>query len=379
MSNNPKFAQENLDLHAVVDALGQGIVLFNAEDHCILDNLAARTILGANLPLVRSGGWAAFASLLDALRGDGLSAADVHERALREAGRPVRFSMMLAGVYVPCWAAAVHNPDGNVYLMVTLEVPDWKPLTELLGKFRGEASMSIGSTQGHAELIQQLAANPPKNATVEGMGKRVIGFAEIIATHMYRLQMLMDLLQRLEAIRVGALPDLIRSSRRKLFIAEFIEDFLEESADEGLVEPSQRQDIRERLIIDVPTELAAHMPPSIFKNVLSDLLRNAIQYSPVTARIILRATLVSQKRFVQIDVIDEGYGVRAKETERVFTPFQRARQPQIIGEFGYGLSLYCAKIEIEAMSGRLWFESEEGVGSTFSFKVPAWREAAPGS
>ena len=47
-------------------------------------------------------------------------------------------------------------------------------------------------------------------------------------------------------------------------------------------------------------------------------------------------------------MIDQGYGIRAKEADRVFAPFQRARQPQIIGEFGYGLSLYLAKAEVEA-------------------------------
>jgi signal transduction histidine kinase len=77
---------------------------------------------------------------------------------------------------------------------------------------------------------------------------------------------------------------------------------------------------------------------------------------------------------VQIDVIDQGYGIRAKEADRVFAPFQRARQPQIIGEFGYGLSLYLAKAEVEAMGGRIWYESEEGVGSTFSVKLPTWKE-----
>jgi K+-sensing histidine kinase KdpD len=73
-------------------------------------------------------------------------------------------------------------------------------------------------------------------------------------------------------------------------------------------------------------------------------------------------------------VIDEGYGIRAKEFERVFAQFQRARQPQIIGEFGYGLSLYLCKHEVEAMNGKIWFQSEEAVGTTFSFKLPAWRE-----
>jgi signal transduction histidine kinase len=270
--------------------------------------------------------------------------------------------------------AAVHSANGLVYTMVTFEQPDWKPLAELLNIFRSEARTSISSTQGHAELIQQLAANPPKNSTVEGMGKRVIGFAEIIATHMYRLQLLVDLMQRLEVIRTGVLASEARSGRRKLFIAEFVEDFLEELVEEGLVEPSRAEDVRERLIVDIPSDLAVYVPPSFLSNVLRDLLRNAVLYSPRGARIILRATRVSQGQSVQIDVIDEGYGIRAKETERVFAPFQRARQPQIIGEFGYGLSLYCAKAEMEALGGRLWFESEEGVGSTFSFKLPIARD-----
>ena len=62
------------------------------------------------------------------------------------------------------------------------------------------------------------------------------------------------------------------------------------------------------------------------------------------------------------------------ESERVFLPFTRSRQPQMMGEFGYGLSLYLCKNEVEAMNGRIWFESEEGVGTTFSIKLPAWRE-----
>ncbi|MHB8624848.1 MAG: sensor histidine kinase [Aggregatilineales bacterium] len=371
--SSSKAAQANLDLRAVLDALGQGVVLFDSDGQYVMDNFAARTILGANLSLVRSGGWKSLAALVEARRGTGTKAEpntnDLRERALRQTD-PVRFAMLLGGAYIPCWMAAVHSANGMVYTMVTLEQPDWKPLSELLSIFRSEARMSISSTQGHAELIQQLAVSPVKNMSVEAMGKRVIGFAEIIVTHMYRLQLLVDLMQRLETIRTGTLVTEAHSGRRKLFVAEFVEDFLEELAEEGLVEPSRAEDVRERLIVDIPGDLGVHVPPSFLGNVLRDLLRNAVQYSPARARVILRATRVSQGQFVQIDVIDEGYGIRAKETERIFAPFQRARQPQIIGEFGYGLSLYCAKAEIEALGGRLWFESEEGVGSTFSFKLP---------
>ncbi|MBE2183048.1 MAG: hypothetical protein IAE89_06455, partial [Anaerolineae bacterium] len=39
-----------------------------------------------------------------------------------------------------------------------------------------------------------------------------------------------------------------------------------------------------------------------------------------------------------------------------------------------GLSLYLCKHEVEAMNGRLWFESDEGVGTTFSIKLPLWAD-----
>jgi two-component system sensor histidine kinase SenX3 len=106
--------------------------------------------------------------------------------------------------------------------------------------------------------------------------------------------------------------------------------------------------------------------------ILRDLLRNAIMYSLKASPVYIVGH--GRDQSVQIDVVDEGYGIRGSEAERVFAPFMRARQPQIVGEFGYGLSLYLCKHEVEAMNGRIWFESEEGVGTTFSLKLPAWRD-----
>jgi len=83
--------------------------------------------------------------------------------------------------------------------------------------------------------------------------------------------------------------------------------------------------------------------------------------------------------FIQIDMVDQGYGIRAKEQERVFEEFKRARQPQIIGEFGYGLSLALCKHEVAAMNGTMWFKSEENVGTTFSLRLPAWKDAPSSS
>jgi K+-sensing histidine kinase KdpD len=117
--------------------------------------------------------------------------------------------------------------------------------------------------------------------------------------------------------------------------------------------------------------------PAHLTIILRDMLRNAIMYSMKASPI--KITASAQNQNIQINVIDEGYGVRAKEFDKVFQPFQRARQPQVIAEFGYGLSLYLCKHEVEAMNGGLWFTSEEGVGSTFSLKLPAWQESSRSS
>ncbi len=370
-------AQASLDYRAVLDGLGQGVLLFDSDDHLVLDNLAARSILGPNLVLVRSEGWPACAMLLDARRIDGPSANDVRAQALKQT-EPVRFHTLLAGAYTPCWASAVNGPGGKVFTMITLERPDWKALHELMATFRDEARMAISSTRGHAELITQLVQKSPPGMTVDQLARRIGGFAEIMATHMHRLQLLMDLLHRLEIIRTGQLAPDVRTGHRKIALREFVEDFLEELVDEALIDPSQTGDLRDRLTVQIARDLTVGASPVHLANIVRDLLRNAVLYSPKGSPITLKATRLKQGNSVQIDLTDEGYGIRAKEADRIFAPFQRARQPQILGEFGYGLSLYLAKAEVEAMGGRIWYESEEGVGSTFSVKLPIWREPSQG-
>lgn len=355
--------------------MGQGVVLFDSDLHWVLDNLAARAMLGPNLAMVRSGGWTAFASLLDArqIEHNNLPTADAARSQSQRQTEPVRFATLLGGAYTPCWAATIYGVDGSTYSMITLEQPDWHPLRELMGTFRDEARMAINSTRGHAQLITQMVTKKTEGLTVEKLAKRISGFAEIMSEHMFRLQLYLELLRRLEGIRTRELQATVKETRKKINLQNFIEDFLEEMPDDALIDIKQAEDIRERLIMDVPKDLNVNASPYYLRNILRDLIRNAEMYSPKQTRIMLKAQAVRSGKDVQVDVIDEGYGVRAKDADRVFAPFQRSTQPQIIGEFGYGLGLFCAKAEAEAMNGKLWFESEEGVGSTFSFKIPAWR------
>ncbi|MBN1679714.1 MAG: sensor histidine kinase [Anaerolineae bacterium] len=370
---NAKSLSDSLDFRAVLDGLGQGVLIFDAEDRLVLDNVAARAILGANLVLVRAEGWRAAAMLLDAVTDERPPADDIRAKALRQT-EAVRFHTFLSGAYTPCWATAIYGSGGAIYTMITLERPDWSSLVELMSTFRSEARMSITSTRGHAELIKQVITKRTPNTTADVLAKQVLGFADIMAVHMYRLELLMNLLHRLEVIRIGQLGDMIRTNRKPIHLAEFLEDLLEDITETPLVEsPDPTVDYRDRIRLDVPDELVVSASKTHLTDIVRDLLRNSVMYSEPGTPITIRATPMAKTRSAQIDIIDQGYGIRAKEAGRVFAPFQRARQPQIIAEFGYGVSLYLAKMEIEAMGGRIWFTSDEGVGTTMSFKLLPWR------
>jgi two-component system sensor histidine kinase SenX3 len=132
-------------------------------------------------------------------------------------------------------------------------------------------------------------------------------------------------------------------------------------------------DYRSRVKTDIPKDIIVNISSPYLNSALREILRNAIMYSLIGTPITIKA--LKKNNNVQVDVVDEGYGIRQKEVERIFEPFLRARQPQIIAEFGYGLALYLSKAEIEAMNGRMWFSSDEGVGTTFSMMLPLWKDA----
>lgn len=104
------------------------------------------------------------------------------------------------------------------------------------------------------------------------------------------------------------------------------------------------------------------------RQVLSNLISNAIKYSPDGATITISGR--SLPREVDIAVEDQGPGLPADEKERVFERFFRAAGAATQGAPGAGLGLFLARAIIEAHGGRIWVESDPGQGSTFHFTLP---------
>ncbi|KQR93936.1 hypothetical protein ASG01_15575 [Chryseobacterium sp. Leaf180] len=100
--------------------------------------------------------------------------------------------------------------------------------------------------------------------------------------------------------------------------------------------------------------------------VVNNLVGNAVKYSLNGSTIQISLEKLDNK--IRVSVKDEGIGIKAENLERLFERYYRVEQESIIG--GFGIGLYLSAEIIEAHGGKIWAESELGIGSTFYFELP---------
>jgi two-component system CheB/CheR fusion protein len=102
--------------------------------------------------------------------------------------------------------------------------------------------------------------------------------------------------------------------------------------------------------------------------VLTNLLNNAIKYSPKGKKIIVSTKIAGDT--VSVCVEDFGIGIEKGQLEKVFDRFYRVTEPLLNTFSGLGLGLYIAAEIIQRQKGRIWVKSVKGKGSTFCFSLP---------
>jgi PAS domain S-box-containing protein len=111
----------------------------------------------------------------------------------------------------------------------------------------------------------------------------------------------------------------------------------------------------------------------IVKEVLINLITNAIKYTPAAGKVVL---LVRPRRNdVIIEVRDSGWGIPKYDQEQIFSKFFRSQNIVKRETTGTGLGLYLVKGLVEALGGNIWFTSSEEKGTTFYVSLPRQRSA----
>jgi signal transduction histidine kinase len=108
--------------------------------------------------------------------------------------------------------------------------------------------------------------------------------------------------------------------------------------------------------------------PDMLRQVLANLVENAVKYSPDGGRVIV--SLRPHEGRVLFAVHDEGLGIPLRDQERIFEKFFRLDPNLTRGVGGTGLGLYICRELVRRMGGRIWVASSAGEGSTFFFELP---------
>ncbi|MDN3724189.1 ATP-binding protein [Aequorivita sp. SDUM287046] len=113
-------------------------------------------------------------------------------------------------------------------------------------------------------------------------------------------------------------------------------------------------------------EIQVNFDEKILELSLTNLINNAIKYSP--GHTVIDVEVIPKKDFLTIKIIDEGMGIPKKEQKYIFNRYFRAENALL--DQGTGIGLNIVKSHLESLGGTITFESEEGVGSTFTITFP---------
>ncbi len=108
-----------------------------------------------------------------------------------------------------------------------------------------------------------------------------------------------------------------------------------------------------------------------FKQILLNLLTNAVKFTPDGGRVEVSARRDADD--IVVAVHDTGIGIAAEDQAAVFEEFRQVGRHYTNKQEGTGLGLALTRKFVELHGGRIWLESEPGKGSTFTFTIPIKR------
>lgn len=226
-------------------------------------------------------------------------------------------------------------------------------LNELKNQFMGMAAHDLRGPLNNIRLISELLADPTEHLAEQDR-VRFLNSIKNLSEHMFN--MIDDLLDltRIESGKLEIAPGAIEIDT---LIADAIVD------QSPLVASKQMQ-----ITTSEPCHALIHADYKRIRQVLDNLISNAIKYSPRGSKIEISVSLAQD--LARISVKDQGPGLTDEDKQNLFQEFRRLSAKPTAGERCCGLGLAIAKKIIIAHNGEIGVDSQVGKGSSFWFSVP---------
>lgn len=350
--------EQATEREAILTSIADGVIVNDTNGTIILINPAAERILGLTRDQLLGKGFRNLFAVFDP-RGqeEAINAMEILlSPPIPEVSKTFKFNLEMGNRVIHALLSPVLAPEQGFLGVVTVvrditkEVEADRAKSDFVSTVSHELRTPMTAIKGYTDLIYAGAVGP-----INAEQQR---FLATIKSNTDRLTALINDLLDISRIETGR----IRFELQSLQIGEVIADVVNVLA-------NQAEAKHQTLVYEV----AAGLPDIMgdrdrLTQVLTNLVSNAIRYTPDGGRVEVRA--YSVEKAVRVDVRDTGIGIAPEDIGHIFERFYRASHPIVQETRGTGLGLAIVKMFVEMHGGRVWVESTPGKGSTFTFILP---------
>ena len=351
----------------VINAIDDGVLAISKDGNIELINPSAQQIIGWDQGDALGLNWK---SVLKLVTSDGKDVEDLENPIAQSLSKnqPTHNDklFLLTSSEKRILVSIVSSPvgtDGEGIIVVFRDITKEKAEEREQAEFISTASHEMRTPVASIEGYLGLALNPA-TAHIDEKARDFITKAHESAQHLGRLfQDLLDI-SKVEDGRMKNNPKIIN-------VNEFLKDIFD-----GLATKASEKQLNYIFMPDIIDEgkekslqpiFYANIDPDHFREVVSNLIENAIKYTP-SGEVVVNVT--GDDKQISVSVKDSGIGIPAEDIPHLFQKFYRVDNSDTREIGGTGLGLYLSRRLAEAMSGNLRVESKYKEGSTFYLEIP---------